>query len=111
MFILLSNSFLLHPHLRRRSKDQSISIHLGLAVSLGFLNLLFFLTGVLANMGGESVCVWVGALLHYATLSSLTWMGIQVFHTFWLVYMVFRPCPKPYVWYLIGFGECVNSFI
>ncbi|XP_017281398.1 adhesion G-protein coupled receptor G1 [Kryptolebias marmoratus] len=89
---------------RRRSKEQSLSIHVGLAVSLAFLSLLFFLTAVLANVVGERVCVWVGALLHYATLSSLTWMGIQVFHTFWLVYVVFRPSPKPYMWYLIGFG-------
>ncbi|XP_028435737.1 adhesion G-protein coupled receptor G5 [Perca flavescens] len=88
---------------KRRSKEQSIPIHLGLAVSLAFLNLLFFLTGVLANVGGESVCPWVGAGLHYALLSSFTWMGIEVFHTFWLVYMVFIPPPKPYVWNLVGF--------
>uniref|UniRef100_A0A8D0ASE6 Adhesion G protein-coupled receptor G1 n=1 Tax=Sander lucioperca TaxID=283035 RepID=A0A8D0ASE6_SANLU len=78
----------------RRSKEQSIPIHLGLAVSLAFLNLLFFLTGVLANVGGESVCPWVGAGLHYTLLSSFTWMGIEVFHTFWLVYMVFTPPSK-----------------
>ncbi|KAM4743935.1 adhesion G-protein coupled receptor G5-like [Anableps anableps] len=88
---------------RRRSKEQSISIHLGLALSLALLSLVFFFTGVLANVGGESVCTWVGAMLHYALLSSLTWMGIEVFNTFWLVYMVFRPPPRPYVWYLMGF--------
>lgn len=94
------------PACSRRCKEQSIPIHLGLAVSLASLNLLFFLTGVLANVGGESVCVWVGAGLHYTLLSSFTWMGIEIFHTFWLVYMVFIPSPKPYVWNLIGFGEC-----
>lgn len=87
----------------KRPKDQSIPIHMGLAVSLAILNLLFFFTGVLANVAGESVCVWVGAGLHYALLSSFTWMGIQVFHTCWLVYMVFSPSPKPYVWNLVGF--------
>lgn len=87
----------------RRSKEQSIPIHLGLAVSLIFLNGLFFLTGVLANVGGESVCSWVGAVLHYALLSSFAWMGIEVFHTFWLVYVVFSPSPKAYVWNLVGF--------
>ncbi|KAE8297424.1 hypothetical protein D5F01_LYC04043 [Larimichthys crocea] len=30
-------------------------------------------------------------------------MGIEVFHTFWLVYMVFSPFPKAYVWNLLGF--------
>lgn len=87
----------------RRPKELSIPIHMGLAVSLAFLNLLFFFTGVLANVW-ESVCVWVGAALHYALLSSLTWMGIEVFHTFWLVQMVFSPTPKPWVWNLAGFG-------
>ncbi|XP_034725611.1 adhesion G-protein coupled receptor G1 [Etheostoma cragini] len=87
----------------KRSKEHSVPIHFGLAASLVLLNLLFFLTGVLANVGGESVCPWVGAGLHYALLSSFTWMGIEVFHTFWLVYMVFIPPPKPYVWNLVGF--------
>lgn len=94
----------------RRSKEQSIPIHLGLAVSLAFLNLLFFFTGVLANAGGEAVCTWVGAGLHYALLSSFAWMGIQVFHTFWLVHRVFSPSPKPYVWMLVGFGECLREY-
>ncbi|XP_039993157.1 adhesion G-protein coupled receptor G1 [Xiphias gladius] len=88
---------------KRRSKEQSISIHLGLAVSLAFLNLLFFFTGILANMGGESLCTWVGAGLHYALLSSFTWMGMEVFHTFWLVYMIFSHPPNPHLWNLVGF--------
>ncbi|XP_008277420.1 adhesion G-protein coupled receptor G1 isoform X2 [Stegastes partitus] len=88
---------------RGRSKEQSIPIHLGLAVSLAFLNLLFFFTAVLANVEWESMCVWVGAVLHYALLSSFSWMGIEVFHTFWLVYVVFNPSPKPYIWNLVGF--------
>ncbi|CAK6962031.1 LOW QUALITY PROTEIN: adhesion G-protein coupled receptor G1 [Scomber scombrus] len=59
---------------KRKSKEQSLPIHLGLAASLAFLNLLFFFTGILANVGGEGVCVWVGAALHYALLSSFFWM-------------------------------------
>ncbi|XP_069029488.1 adhesion G-protein coupled receptor G5-like [Embiotoca jacksoni] len=88
---------------RRRSDEQSIPIHMGLAGSLALLSLLFFFTGVLANVGGEIMCAWVGPALHYALLSSLTWMGIEVFHTFWLVYMVFSLSPEPYIWNLVGF--------
>ncbi|XP_053194309.1 adhesion G-protein coupled receptor G1-like [Scomber japonicus] len=88
---------------KRKSKEQSIPIHLGLAASLAFLNLLFFFTGVLANVGGESVCVWVGAALHYALLSSFFWMGIEVFNNFWSSQEVFKLSPKPYVWNLVGF--------
>ncbi|XP_072321140.1 adhesion G-protein coupled receptor G1 [Eucyclogobius newberryi] len=87
----------------RRSKELSIPIHMGLAVSLALLNLLFFLTGVLANVC-ESVCGWMAAALHYALLSSLMWMGIEVFHTFWLVHMVFSPAPKPWIWNVVGFA-------
>lgn len=89
----------------KRCKEASIHIHLGLAVSLACLNLLFFFTGVLANVGGESVCVWVGALLHYSLLCSFAWMGLEIFHTFWLICIIFNPPPKPYVWYTVGFGE------
>ncbi|XP_028257681.1 adhesion G-protein coupled receptor G1 [Parambassis ranga] len=88
---------------KKRPKEQSMPIHLGLAVSLAFLCLLFFLTGVLANVGEDSVCTWVGPLLHYALLSSFMWMGVEVFHTFWLVQVVFRPSPKTYMWNLVGF--------
>ncbi|XP_029904432.1 adhesion G-protein coupled receptor G5-like [Myripristis murdjan] len=89
---------------KRKCKEQSIPIHLGLAMSLLFLNLLFFLTGTLANLGEEALCRWVGAGLHYALLSSFTWMALEVFQTFRLVYLVFTPPLKPYIWGLIGFG-------
>ncbi|XP_029354892.1 adhesion G-protein coupled receptor G5-like [Echeneis naucrates] len=91
---------------KRRFKEPSLPIHLGLATSLALLNLLFFFTGIIANLVKESVCIWVGAGLHYALLSSFSWMGIEIFHTFWLVYMVFSPLPKDIgkLWCLFGFG-------
>ncbi|KAG7236214.1 hypothetical protein INR49_001248 [Caranx melampygus] len=91
---------------KRQSKEPSISIHLGLAASLALLNLLFFFTGTLANVGGKKLCTLVGAGLHYALLSSFSWMGIEVFHTFWLVYMVFNPLHKGIwkLWIFVGFG-------
>ncbi|XP_077451029.1 adhesion G-protein coupled receptor G1-like [Stigmatopora argus] len=88
---------------RRRPKDPATPIHLGLAVSLTFLHFIFFFTGILANGGGRDLCVLVGASLHYALLSSFSWMAIEVFHTFWLVYVVFRPSPNICVWNLLGF--------
>ncbi|KAL1007072.1 hypothetical protein UPYG_G00081490 [Umbra pygmaea] len=82
----------------------STSVHLGLAIALFLLSLLFFLTGTVANVGGTNACWLFGAFLHYSLLSSFSWMAIEVFHTFWLVYMVFRPSPKSYFLHLIGFG-------
>ncbi|CAL8404485.1 unnamed protein product [Boreogadus saida] len=89
---------------KRRAKEQSSPVHLGLAVSFFLLNLLFFFTGTLANVGGEGLCRWVGPGLHYALLSSFTWMAMEVFYTFWMVYMVFSPSPRAFFWYLIGFA-------
>ena len=96
--------FILSPPLRR-AKETSAPVHRGLATSLFFLNLLFFFTGTLANVGEAELCKIVGAALHYSLLASFSWMALEVFHTFWLVYMVFSPSLKNYMWYLIGFGE------
>ncbi|XP_062327668.1 adhesion G-protein coupled receptor G1 [Osmerus eperlanus] len=89
---------------QRRAKETSAPVHRGLATSLFCLNLFFFFTGTLANVGGAELCKIVGAALHYSLLASFSWMALEVFHTFWLVYMVFSPSLKTYMWYLIGFG-------
>nr|XP_033483676.1 adhesion G-protein coupled receptor G5-like [Epinephelus lanceolatus] len=110
MSVISCVTFIIFLCRKRRSREQSISIHLGLAVSLAFLNLLFFFTGDVANMG-ESACTWVGAGLHYTLLSSFTWMGIEVFHTFRLIYVGFSPSHKPYIENLVGFGLPVAPII
>ncbi|XP_076880051.1 adhesion G-protein coupled receptor G1-like isoform X2 [Brachyhypopomus gauderio] len=89
---------------QKRGSDQSSLMHRGLVVSLFFLCVLFVLTGTVANVGHERVCHFMGALLHYMLLSSLCWMGVEVLHTFQMVYMVFSLSPKPWIWYLVGFG-------
>ena len=89
----------------RRAKETSAPVHRGLATSLFCLNFFFFFTGTLANVVGAELCKIVGAALHYSLLASFSWMALEVFHTFWLVYMVFSPSLKTYMWYLIGFGE------
>ncbi|XP_019910690.1 adhesion G-protein coupled receptor G5 isoform X1 [Esox lucius] len=92
---------------QRKAKEPSTSstaVHLGLSIALFFLSILFFLTGTVANVWGGDACWLFGAFLHYSLLSSFSWMAIEVFHTFWLVYMVFSPFPKPYIWHLFGFG-------
>ncbi|XP_066503973.1 adhesion G-protein coupled receptor G5-like [Hoplias malabaricus] len=89
---------------KRRAKDQSSLVHRGLVVALFFLCLFFILTGSIANLGQETLCQFVGALLHYSLLSTLCWMAVEVFHTFWMIFLVFSPSPKPLIWYLLGFG-------
>lgn len=88
----------------RKSKNQSSLVHRGLVVALFFLLVLFVLTGTVANSVPQNVCRVFGGLLHYALLSVLFWMAVEVTHTFWMMYMVFKPSPKPWIWYLLGFG-------
>lgn len=85
--------------------NPSTAVHRGLAMALFLLSSLFFLTGIVANVGGNKACWVFGAALHYALLSSFSWMSIEGLHAFLLVYVVFRPSPSPYVWNLVGFGE------
>ncbi|XP_063044323.1 adhesion G-protein coupled receptor G5-like [Engraulis encrasicolus] len=82
------------------------TIYQGLVISLFCLSVLFFLTGTLANAGGESVCRVVGALLHYALLSSFCWMGVMIFYTYEKIIIVFNSVfsYKLTVWYILGFG-------
>ncbi|XP_061602645.1 adhesion G protein-coupled receptor G3-like [Cololabis saira] len=91
---------------RRRpanNSNKSLPAHVGLAASLALLSLLFFLTGVIANAGREAACAWAAPLLHYALLSAFAWMGVEVFHIFWLMYVDTFGLPPPYVWILAGF--------
>ncbi|XP_062869485.1 adhesion G-protein coupled receptor G1-like [Trichomycterus rosablanca] len=89
---------------QRRAKDQSSLVHRGLVVSLFFLCVLFILSGTVANVANERVCQFMAGLLHYVLLSVLCWMAVEVVHTFWMIHMVFSPSPKPWIWYLMGFG-------
>ncbi|MCJ8737305.1 hypothetical protein PDJAM_G00022230 [Pangasius djambal] len=89
---------------QRKSKNHSSLVHRGLVVALFFLLVLFVLTGTVANTASESVCRFIGGLLHYTLLSVLCWMAVEVIHTFWMMYMVFSAKPKPWIWCLLGFG-------
>ncbi|XP_055058002.2 adhesion G-protein coupled receptor G5 [Misgurnus anguillicaudatus] len=85
-------------------KNQSSLVHRGLVVAVFLLSLLFIFTGTLANVGNSAVCWITGALLHYALLSTLCWMAMEVFHAFLLVHQVFKLPPHSWWFYLGGFG-------
>lgn len=89
---------------RLGKKNQSSLVHRGLVVAVFLLSLLFIFTGTLANVGNSAVCWITGALLHYALLSTLCWMAMEVFHAFLLVHQVFTLPPRSWWFYLGGFG-------
>ncbi|XP_057185575.1 adhesion G-protein coupled receptor G5-like isoform X2 [Triplophysa rosa] len=89
---------------RKGKKNQSSLVHRGLVVAIFLLSLFFILTGTMANVGNETVCQITGTLLHYALLSALCWMAVEVFHAFLLVHQVFEIPPPSWLFYLGGFG-------
>lgn len=89
---------------RKGKKNQSTLVHRGLVVAIFLLCLFFILTGTMANVGNETVCQITGTLLHYALLSALCWMAMEVFHAFLLVHQVFEIPPASWLFYLGGFG-------
>ncbi|XP_052001543.1 adhesion G-protein coupled receptor G5-like [Xyrauchen texanus] len=101
---LLSCLVLFYWLYKQRKKNQSSLVHRGLVVAIFLLCLFFILTGTIANMENITVCKITGALLHYALLSTLSWMAMEVFHTFLLVRKVFSSNLPPWVFYLGGFG-------
>lgn len=92
----------------RKGKNQSLLVHRGLVVATFFLCLCFSLTSTLANTGNETVCKITGTLLHYSLLSTLCWMTVEMFHTFFLVCCVSSSNLPSWVFYLAGFGELVK---
>lgn len=106
----ISPPLFLSLHSRIGKKNQTSLVHRGLVVAIFLLSLFFILTGTIANVGNETVCVITGSLLHYSLLSTLCWMAMEVFHTFLLVRKVFSSTP-PWVFYLGGFGEYKHTFI
>ncbi|XP_051986415.1 adhesion G-protein coupled receptor G5-like [Xyrauchen texanus] len=89
---------------RRGKKNQSSLVHRGLVVAIFLLCLFFILTGTMANVGNDAVCMTTGFLLHYALLSTLCWMAMEVFHTFLLVHKVFNSAIPSWAFYFGGFG-------
>ncbi|XP_052458034.1 adhesion G-protein coupled receptor G5 [Carassius gibelio] len=88
----------------RKGKDQSLLVHRGLVVATFFLCLCFSLTSSPVNTGNETICKITGALLDYSLLSTLSWMTVEMFHTFFLVCCLSSSTLPPWVFYLAGFG-------
>ncbi|XP_058636344.1 adhesion G-protein coupled receptor G1-like isoform X2 [Onychostoma macrolepis] len=89
---------------KRVKKTQISLVHRGLVVAIFLLCLFFILTGTMANVGKKIVCQITGSLLHYALLSTLCWMAMEVFHTFLLIRKVFNSTLPTWIFYLVGFG-------
>ncbi|XP_043099396.1 adhesion G-protein coupled receptor G1-like isoform X2 [Puntigrus tetrazona] len=92
---------------RRKERDQSLLVRRGLVLATILLCLCFSLTGALGNAGNETVCRITGTLLHYSLLSTLCWMTVEMFHTFFVVVSVSSSNLPSWVFYLAGFALVV----
>ncbi|XP_074054660.1 adhesion G-protein coupled receptor G5 isoform X2 [Macrotis lagotis] len=101
-------TILLHFYSRKKS-DSTTSIHMNLQVSVIFLNVTFLLSPSLTLQ--PVGCVAIGALLHYALLSCLTWMAIEGFNLYLLFVRVYNIYIQRYILKLSALGWGFPAFI
>ncbi len=84
--------FIFHRCLNR---DHAGQILLSLSSAMFAMNLLFVISSLkpYANYGHSS-CIAIGALLHYFTLSSLLWMGVEAGNMYQMLVNVFASTEK-----------------
>ncbi|XP_076988666.1 adhesion G-protein coupled receptor G5 isoform X2 [Tamandua tetradactyla] len=93
-------AILLHFHARKQS-DSTACIHVNLHTSVMLLNVAFLLA---MSPVPEPVCMVLAAMLHYALLSSLTWMAIEGFNLYLLLGRVYNIYIRRYMLKLCMLG-------
>lgn len=100
---------------RKGRFEQSISIHVQLTGALLFLHLSYLLSEwwVWHEADGAEgrVCLTFGLMLHWALLSTFTWLAIEGFHLYMLLVRVFNIYVRKYLLKLslVGWGEITSS--
>ncbi|XP_064779511.1 adhesion G protein-coupled receptor G3-like [Oncorhynchus masou masou] len=101
-------SLVMYTCLRKRSSEQSIGIHVHLTGALLFLHLSYLLSEwwVWHEADGAEgrVCLAFGLMLHWALLSTFTWLAIEGFHLYMLLVRVFNVYVRKYLLKLSLFG-------
>lgn len=104
-------SLLLHFHARKQS-NSTTRIHMHLHVSVLLLNVAFLLSPALAPPSvPRAACAALGAVLHFALLSCLTWMAIEGFNLYLLLGRVYNIYIRRYVLKLCAVGWGVPAFL
>ncbi|XP_008770528.2 adhesion G-protein coupled receptor G5 isoform X5 [Rattus norvegicus] len=97
-------TILLNAHSRKLS-DSTTRIHLNLNGSVLLLNITFLLSSqMVPPTVPRSVCTVLAATLHYALLSSLTWMGVEGFNLYLLLGRVYNVYIRRYLLKLCVLG-------
>lgn len=97
-------TILLNAHSRKQS-DCTTLIHMNLNGSVLLLNVTFLLSSqMVPPTVPRSVCTVLAATLHYALLSSLTWMGVEGFNLYLLLGRVYNVYIRRYLLKLCVLG-------
>ncbi|XP_039619126.1 adhesion G-protein coupled receptor G5-like [Polypterus senegalus] len=87
----------------QRGRSTERFINKNLTCALFMLNTSFIIN-VLVNSDSEQLCIFLAALLHYCLLCTFTWMGIEGFHLYKKLCVVFRNEGPYYLRYLWASG-------
>ncbi|XP_028626243.1 adhesion G-protein coupled receptor G5 [Grammomys surdaster] len=104
-------AILLYAHSRKQS-DSTTGIHVNLHGSVLLLNVTFILSSQMAlPTVPRPVCMVLAATLHYALLSSLTWMAIEGFNLYLLLGRVYNVYIHRYLLKLCLLGWGFPAFL
>ncbi|XP_061089978.1 adhesion G-protein coupled receptor G6-like [Conger conger] len=101
----ISSVFLGISLLTKLRRDYPSKILLNLSLALLGLNLVFLLNSSLSAYG-DGLCVAVAAAMHYFTLASFTWMGLEAVHMYLALVKVFNVYVPSYIFKfcILGWG-------
>ncbi|KAG9335316.1 hypothetical protein JZ751_005365 [Albula glossodonta] len=86
-------------------RDYPSKILINLSVALIGLNLVFLVNSWLSSYS-EGLCIAVAAILHYFTLASFSWMGLEAVHMYLALVKVFNTYVPSYMlkFCILGWG-------
>ncbi|MBN3293262.1 AGRG6 protein, partial [Polypterus senegalus] len=96
---------------RKSRRDHTNTIHVCLSAALYLLNMTFLLTEWVASLNLNTLCTIIAILMHYALLSSFSWMFVEAIHLYLLMVRVFNTYIKKYITKLSAFAWGIPAII
>ncbi|KAJ8407194.1 hypothetical protein AAFF_G00288700 [Aldrovandia affinis] len=103
--VFLGISLLTYTAFKKLRRDYPSRILINLSLALMGLNLVFLLNSWLSSHD-DRLCIAVAATLHYFTLASFTWMGLEAVHMYLALVKVFNIYVPSYIFKfcILGWG-------
>ncbi|KAJ8351256.1 hypothetical protein SKAU_G00227320 [Synaphobranchus kaupii] len=103
--VFLGISLLTYTVFEKLRRDYPSKILINLSLALLGLNLFFLVNSSLSSYG-DLLCIAMAATLHYFTLASFTWMGLEAVHMYLALVKVFNIYVPSYIFKfcILGWG-------